>query len=49
MPNQTRRCLHCDKAGAFSFNHLCSYHWDPLINFNIKKFVEEDKKKKETS
>lgn len=45
MPNTTRRCKYCDKGGAYSFNHLCSFHWDQLINENIKKIVEEQRKK----
>lgn len=43
----TRRCLFCNKGGAYSWNNLCSQHWDMRINENIKKLVEEDKRKKE--
>lgn len=41
----TKKCIECDKNGAFSFNRLCSYHWDQLIDRNIKKFIAEEKAK----
>lgn len=47
MPTTPRQCIYpnCDKRGAYSFNHLCNFHWDVVINRNIKKFVQEDKLK----
>lgn len=48
MPGSNKRCTYpgCGKGGAYSFNALCGLHWDMLINSNILKFVEEEKKKK---
>lgn len=44
---KTRRCLveGCGKGGAYSFNSLCVLHWDELIERNLKKFIEEERKK----
>jgi len=49
MVYKTRRCKYCDKGGAYSFNHLCSFHWEKQINENIKNFVEAEKTKKGTN
>lgn len=46
MPNTTKKCILCEKNGAYSFNRLCSFHWDQKINENIKKFVEAEKAKR---
>jgi len=46
MVYKTRRCKieGCGKGGAFYWNNLCTYHWDVLIEENIKKLVDELKK-----
>jgi hypothetical protein len=46
MAYKARRCKYCEKQGAYSWNNLCSFHWDQLIDRNIKKLVEEDQRKK---
>jgi hypothetical protein len=44
MASKPKLCRVCGKAGAYSFNSLCHYHWEKLIEVNIKKHVEEKKK-----
>jgi hypothetical protein len=44
---KTRRCKRCDKGGAYHFNDLCPYHWDQLIDINIKKLINEWQNKKD--
>jgi hypothetical protein len=45
MPYKTRRCIICDRGGAYHFNKLCAFCWQNRIEENIKKLV--DKKNKE--
>lgn len=45
MVYKTRRCTICNVGGAYHFNHLCPFHWQEKIDFNIKKLVEEIKKR----
>lgn len=47
MVYKTRRCMHdgCGKGGAYAFNRLCVFHWDMLIDKNIKKFIDAERKK----
>jgi hypothetical protein len=43
---KTRRCRidGCGKGGAYHFNMLCPFHWDELIEENIKKHIAAYKK-----
>lgn len=44
--SESKRCVYtgCGKGGAHSFNSLCNYHWNKIIEENIKKVVAANKK-----
>jgi hypothetical protein len=44
MSYKTRRCIICDRGGAYHFNNLCTYCWQDKIEENIKNFIEQKKK-----